>query len=205
MAATRAVLREADTAVRRIAQRMRTAGPAARRRLVQARTILDRIRRLARRVLHQTRARVLHGDTHVPDKVLSVFEPHTEAIRKGQVAKPTEFGKLVTIQEAEGQIVSAYAVHARRPADRTLWRGALDVHQQLFGRSPARCAHERQRWFRRGQRWRVGSEERISVFKRRHGLHRCPYHGPHGTDRWVGLSVIAGNLLTIASRTGAGA
>src|SRR5262249_9191952 len=56
-----------------------------------------------------------------PDKVLSVFEPHTEAIRKGKHVKPTEFGKLVTIQEAEHQIITAYAVHNRRPADKTLW------------------------------------------------------------------------------------
>ena len=48
---------------------------------------------------------------------MSVFEPHTEGIRKGKIAKPTEFGKLVTIQEAEHQIITAYEVHrhAARP------------------------------------------------------------------------------------------
>ena len=61
---------------------------------------LQQMQPLVTRVLEQTRARVLGGDTHVPDKVLSVFEPHTEAIRKGKIAKPTEFGKLVTIQES---------------------------------------------------------------------------------------------------------
>jgi len=66
-------------------------------------------------------------------------------------------------------------------------------------RSPTRRAHERQRWFRRGQRWRVGAEGRISVFKRRHGLHRCLYHGHDGMDRWVGLGVITSNLLAIAT------
>ena len=71
---------------------------------------------LVTRVLDQTRARLLGGDIHVPDKVLSVFEPHTEAIRKGKIAKPTEFGKLVTIQESEHQIITAYEVHDRRPA-----------------------------------------------------------------------------------------
>jgi len=47
---------------------------------------------------------VLQGNTHYPHKLLSVFETHTEAIRKGKAAKPTEFGKLVKIQEAEGFI-----------------------------------------------------------------------------------------------------
>jgi IS5 family transposase len=70
---------------------------------------------LVTRVLDQTRARLLGGDTHVRDKVLSVFEPHTEAIRKGKIAKPTEFGKLVTIQEAEHQIITAYESITRGP------------------------------------------------------------------------------------------
>jgi hypothetical protein len=62
------------------------------------------------RVLAQTRARLLDGDSHVRDKVLSVFEPQTGAFRKGKIAQPTEFGKLVTIQESEHQIVTAYEV-----------------------------------------------------------------------------------------------
>ena len=221
--------------VRRIGQRARTAAPAAQRVLQQARAALDHLRPLARRVLAQTRARVLGGDRHVADKILSIFEPHTVAIRKGKLIKPTEFGKLVTIQEAEGQIVSAYEVHARRPADRTLWVRALDAHEQQFGRapdlatgdrgyssaaneaaatargvrrvvlpkigpkSPARRAHERQRWFRRGMRWRVGCEGRISVLKRRHDLQRCRYRGADGVARAVGLGVIASNLLSIAA------
>ena len=79
---------------------------------------------------------MLGGDTHVPDKVLSLFEPDTEAMRKGKAAKPTEFGKLVTIQESEHQIVTAYQVHDQRPADKTLWVPALDTHIALFGRAP---------------------------------------------------------------------
>ena len=116
-------------AVRRLAQCVRTAPPAVRRTLQRARQTLETMRPLTRRVLAQTGARVLGGDTHVPHKVLSVFEPHTEAIRKGKVVKPTEFGKMVTIQEAEPQIITGYDVHAERPADATLWAPALDRHQ----------------------------------------------------------------------------
>jgi transposase-like protein DUF772/DDE family transposase len=235
MAATRAVVRDATTMVRRISQRLRTASRSATTTLTAARTRLQQIQPLVTRVLAQTRARLLGGDIHVPDKVLSVFEPHTEAIRKGKIAKPTEFGKLVTIQESEHQIITAYAVHSTRPADMTLWTPALDRHIEIFGRPPdvaaadrgfssaknedaalargvrrvilprpgrktlARRAHERQRWFRRGQRWRVGCEGRISVLKRRHGLRRCRYHGADGTARWVGLGVIADNLINTAT------
>jgi IS5 family transposase len=209
--------------------------PSVATTLTHARDRLRQMQPLVSRVLAQTRARLLGGDTHVADKVLSVFEPHTEAIRKGKIAKPTEFGKLVTIQESEHQIITAYEVHATRPADMTLWTPALDRHIQVFGRAPviaaadrgfssaknedaalargirrvilprhgrktsARRAYERQRWFRRGQRWRVGCEGRISVIKRRHGLRRCRYRGADGTARWVGLGVIANNLVSTAT------
>jgi IS5 family transposase len=235
MATTRAVMRDATTMVRRIVQRLRTAPHAVATTLMQARQRIQQMQPLVTRILDQTRARLLGGDTHVADKVLSVFEPHTEAIRKGKIAKPTEFGKLVTIQESEHQIITAYEVHDRRPPDVTLWTPALDRHLAMFARppaiaagdrgfasaaneeaaitrgvrrvilprsgrkTPARRAHERQRWFRRGQRWRVGCEGRISVIKRRHGLRRCRYHGADGTARWVGLGVIANNLVSTAT------
>ena len=235
MATTRAVLRDTATMVRRLGQRVRTATPQVQPLLQRAQDGLQDLRPLVQRVVDQTRARVLGGDTHVPGKVLSLFERHTVTIRKGKITKPNEFGNLVTLQEAEHQIVTAFEIHVGRPADVTLWTPALDRHQGLFGRapdlaagdrgfssarneqaavdrgvrrvvlprsgpkSPARRAHERQRWFRRGQRWRVGCEGRISVLKRRHGLRRCRYHGVDGMHRWVGLGVIADNLMNIAT------
>ena len=237
MATTRAVLRDTATMVRRLGQRGRTASPHIRPILQRAQEGLSAMRPVVQRVVDQTRARVLGGDTHVPDKVLSLFEPHTTTIRKGKIAKPNEFGNLVTIQEAEHQIVTGFDIHEGRPADVTLWTPALDRHQAIFGRapdlaagdrgfssarneqaaidrgvrrvvlprsgpkSPARRAYEHQRWFRRGQRWRVGCEGRISVLKRRHGLRRCRYHGVDGMHRWVGLGVIADNLMNIATFT----
>jgi IS5 family transposase len=43
---------------------------------------------LVRRVMAQTRARIFQNDTHYPDKLFSLFEPHTEAIRKGKPPSP---------------------------------------------------------------------------------------------------------------------
>jgi IS5 family transposase len=235
MATTRAVVRDAATMGRRLGQRVRTASAHVRPTLQRAQDQLRQLQPLVQRILAQTRARIVGGDTHVPDKVLSIFEPHTETIRKGKIRTPNEFGKLVTIQESEHQIITAYEVHAARPADVTLWTSAIDRHLTIFGRapdlaagdrgfssaaneraatergvrrvilprrgpkSPARRAYEHQRWFRRGQRWRVGCEGRISVLKRRHGLDRCRYHGLDGMNRWVGLGVIANNLVSTAT------
>jgi len=62
--------------------------------------------------------------------LLIVFEPTTEAIRKGNASKPTEFGKMVKIQEAENQIITRYEVYGPRPSDSTLLIPALESHEQ---------------------------------------------------------------------------
>jgi len=64
-------------------------------------------------------------------------------------------------------------------------------------RSEERRLHQKKRSFKRGQRWRTGCEGRISVLNRRHGLSRCLYRGLDGMKRWVGLGVIADNLINI--------
>lgn len=184
-------------------------------------------------VMRQARERIFGGDTRSPGKLVSLFEPHTEIIRKGKAAKPTEFGKLVKIQEAEQQIVTHYEVYDQRPSDSDLLVPALQIHEQQFRQPPrlvtadagffsARnevAAHERgvkriaipnfgtknaerkklqkKRWFRDAQKWRTGCEGRISLLKRRHGLNRCRYKGSDGIKRWVGLGVIADNLINI--------
>ena len=74
---------------------------------------------LVRQVMKQTRARIFRGDTRSEGKIVSVFEPSTEIIRKGKTSKPTEFGKMVKLQEAENQIITAYEVYDRRPSDAT--------------------------------------------------------------------------------------
>jgi hypothetical protein len=66
-------------------------------------------------------------------------------------------------------------------------------------KSPERKRLQKKRWFRNGQKWRTGCEGRISVIKRRHGLNRCRYKGDAGMKRWVGLGVIADNLINIGN------
>lgn len=226
MAITRTVVRQAEVVSREIP------GPADEALAKLGHRLAETVG-LVRRVLAQTRARVLKGNTHYPDKVLSLFEPHTEAIRKGKAAQPTEFGKLVKLQEAEAQFITDWEVCRTRVPDGELWGPALARHEQLFRRPPrlatadagfasavneraatargvrrvalprrgrlppARRAHQHQRWFRRALRWRTGCEGRISVLKRRHGLRRCRYRGQQGMERWVGLGVIANNLLVL--------
>lgn len=98
---------------------------------------------LVKKVIAQTQARVFGGDNHVAGKVLSIFEEHTQAIRKGKAHKPTEFGRLVRIDEVENGIVSGYAVQDGNPADVDAWEPALDNHEKLFERPPKTATGDR--------------------------------------------------------------
>ena len=76
--------------------------------------------------------------------------------------------------------------------------GVAQVAVPFLGtQSAQRRKRQKERWFRQAQKWRIGCEGRISVLKRRHGLRRCLYKGDAGMHRWVGLGVIADNLINI--------
>jgi transposase, IS5 family len=97
---------------------------------------LDAMVPLVKKVMKQTRARIMRGDTRTEGKVLSLFEPTTEVIRKGKAGKPNEFGKMVKLQEAENQIVIDFDVYDQRPNDADLLVPAIDIHQAALGRMP---------------------------------------------------------------------
>jgi transposase, IS5 family len=143
----RATMRDAERIAAEVVSGARVAVAARGRKLVErSREQIERMLPLVRRTIAQTCARIFKGDTHYRDKVFSLFEPHTEAIRKGKAAKPTEFGKLVKIQEAENQFVVDYQVYQRRPEDRTLLIPTVMAHQRVFGRPPRLLAADRGFW-----------------------------------------------------------
>jgi IS5 family transposase len=192
---------------------------------------------LVEQVIDQARRRVLQEEA-VPaaEKVVSLFEPHTQIISRGK-AKPhdTEFGHKVNYAEVEHGLIRDWEVIPEgNPPDDELLPLMLERHVQHFGhaprvlagdrgvfspenealarqlgveqiclpqtgrRSPERQAHERQAWFKQGQRFRNGIEGRISVVRRTVQLARCPTHGLDGLERWVGWGIIVANLVTMA-------
>jgi transposase, IS5 family len=196
---------------------------------------LDHWKEMMKLVLKQTEERIINGNTHYKEKILSIFEPHSEGIQKGKAGKPIEFGRKVEITESENKIISDYNILDGNPYDGDILPEIVDSHIDKFGRPPDlvsgdrgnwkkgieetlkekgvkkvsipckgkktedRKKHEKQRWFKNGQRFRAGSEGIISKLKRRHRLRRCRYKGESGMERWVGLGVIASNLRTIAA------
>jgi transposase, IS5 family len=142
LALSRGVVRQANDVIQRWGKkRLKVVG-----KWLRVETQIGQLRHflpLVEKVIRQTKKRVLGGDNNVDGKVLSLFEAHTEVIRKGKAHKPSEFGRLVRIDEVENGIVSGYQVLTGNPADTTAWVPALQHHQVCFGRAPEMAAGDR--------------------------------------------------------------
>lgn len=95
-------------------------------------------------VIQQTQQRVLEGQS-VPasDKLVSLFEPHTDIIRRQKLHKPTEFGHKIWLDEVESGIVSDYRILEGNPPDHDQWQPSLDHHVKQFGRPPTQASADR--------------------------------------------------------------
>lgn len=101
---------------------------------------------LVDQVIAQTKARILQGETRYEGKILSLFEEHSAIIRKGKPDQPTEFGRLVRLDEVENGIVSGYSIAVGNPADQQQWVPALEHHREVFGQAPHLAAADRGFW-----------------------------------------------------------
>jgi transposase, IS5 family len=133
---TRRVVGQAKQVVQEIAQGIQPTSEKVAGVLQNAQQELETMIPRVQQVLRQTRQRLFAGNTHAAAKIVSVFEPETEIIRKGKASKPTEFGKLVKIQEAENQIITHYEVFDQRPSDSHLLVPAIEQHQRQLGCTP---------------------------------------------------------------------
>jgi IS5 family transposase len=107
-------------------------------------TVMETFIPRVRQVIDQTKRRVLEGKP-VPaaEKLVSIFEPHSAIIRKGKLGKPTEFGRVVWLDEVEAGIISRYVVLAGNPDDATQLVPSLDHHLRRFGRAPSLLVADR--------------------------------------------------------------
>ncbi len=102
---------------------------------------LAHYRQLGLRVIDQAARRVLDGE-QVPndEKLFSIFEPHTELLKRGKAGKDVEFGHMVQIQQVVGKFITDYEVFEKKPVEHQLLQPALDSHKALFGRYPMSLA-----------------------------------------------------------------
>ena len=99
---------------------------------------------LAEKVVDQAKRRILK-DEQVPaqEKVLSIFEPHTDIICRGKENHPVEYGHKVWLDEVEGGIVTHYRILAGNPNDETQWEPSLEAHVVSFGQPPEQASADR--------------------------------------------------------------
>jgi transposase, IS5 family len=92
---------------------------------------------LGERVIDQARRRVLEGE-QVPtaEKIYSLFEPHTDLIKRGKVRTPLEFGHKVFLAESAKGLITQYEVLKGNPADEVHVAPSLRRHRRAFRRAP---------------------------------------------------------------------
>lgn len=112
-----------------------------------ARSVLDRMEHylgLADGVWQQAHRRIVLGETvAAAEKIVSIFEPHTDIIRRGKTASPTEFGHKFDIATGRSGLIVRYEVLEGNPSDGEILERALEDHIELFGKPPQRLTADR--------------------------------------------------------------
>jgi len=94
------------------------------------------------RIIEQSR-QVVMGNRNIPDRVVSLFDTEARPIKKGKLRAPTEFGYKLFFQETEERVITGYELHRGNPSDENLLSGALERHEELFGKAPWGVAADR--------------------------------------------------------------
>jgi IS5 family transposase len=105
--------------------------------VAELRKEIDHYRGLADRVIDQVRRRVIDGE-QVPnaEKIYSIFEPHTDLIKRGKVRSPMEFGHKVFLAESAKGLITQYQVLNGNPPDEQQVSRSLQRHKRAFGQAP---------------------------------------------------------------------
>lgn len=185
-----------------------------------------------RQVADVARRREFDGE-QVPngDKVFSIFEPHTELIKRGRRSRPVEFGHKVLLTQSREKLITDYVVLEECCSDDELLETVIERHEQRFGRRPESVVADKgfcpdadsydelaeeidylgvprnTRDFGDAlmgicQQWRAGIEGTISCLKRAFRLARCGFRGFKNFASAVGSAVFCHNLRILAKLSG---
>lgn len=184
-------------------------------------------------VVETARRAQIDGET-VPasQRVYSLFEQHTELIKRGRRQKPVEFGHKVLLCESKEKFITDYQVYEKQEADCKLTQSVIDRHKKLFGKKPKLLAADKgfcpeaeefdklaeqvetlaiprrmqdfvNKMLVHWQVFRAGIEGTISGLKRAFRLVRCYFKGFRGFSSAVGLGVFCHNLIVLANHDSA--
>ncbi len=134
---TRATVKQAET----VLDTLKAESSQVAQHLVETfETFLPRVEQ----ALSQTLRRVFEGES-VPaqEKIVSLFEPHTDIIRRQKAGKPVEFGHKVWLDEVDGGVVTDWRVLDGNPFDAEQWLPAIDHHLRQFDKPPWQASGDR--------------------------------------------------------------
>jgi hypothetical protein len=98
----------------------------------------------AEQIIDQTTRRIFQGE-QVPasEKIVSLFEEHTDIICRGKESRPVEYGHKIWLNEVEGGLVSHYRILAGNPSDEEQWKPSLKAHLKTFHQPPQQASDDR--------------------------------------------------------------
>ena len=161
------------------------------------------------------------------ERVFSLFEQHTELVKRGRREKPVEFGHKVLLCQSREKFITDYEVYEHQQPDCDLTGPVIERHRKLFGVRPEVLAADKgfcpaaakfaelaeqvgtlaiprrmqdfaDKVLRYWQAFRAGIEGTISGLKRAFRLIRCFFRGFRSFSSAVGLGVFCHNLIVLA-------
>jgi IS5 family transposase len=99
---------------------------------------------LAEKVVKQTQRRIIQNEA-IPasEKLVSIFEPHTDIIVRGKENHPVEYGHKLWLNEVDGGIINHDRVLKGNPNDNLQWVPSLQAHLQTFKKPPEQASADR--------------------------------------------------------------
>lgn len=96
---------------------------------------IEHFRDLTVQVMDQTERRVIKNES-VPacEKIVSIFEPHTDIIVKGR--RDTQYGHKVNISSDSSGFITYFSIEDGNPSDKDLFLPVLDYHQSVLNKLP---------------------------------------------------------------------
>ena len=115
----------------------------------------------------QCERRMLKGEK-VPasEKIVSIFEDHTDIIKRGKSQSPTEFGHKVLIATAKSGLITQYQIFRGNPDDAHMIPDILINHQNQYGQAPKSLCGDRRFFSRDNEKtaYQAGVEK-VSICK----------------------------------------
>ncbi len=99
---------------------------------------------LARKSLNQCERRVLQGEK-VPssEKIVSIFEEHTDIIKRGKRQSATEYGHKVLFATGKSGLITQYEAFRGNPGDSGMLPDILSTHHMQYGKAPKSLSGDR--------------------------------------------------------------